>query len=1028
MPPKKTALDLYRLSRNKGLGFLLLAFLLITTGTDLFSQNYNIQTFTTEDGLSHNDVRAMAVDSSGFMWIATWDGLSRYDGYTFKNYFHKTNDSLSLPYFSVLNLKVDGADNLWLITDDSQVAWYDHYSDNFRRINHIRGDLPKSYRNISVDESGYLWLISKDSLIRYDFINHIFDSYDISRYIEEFGILNSNTTPTVSNPEQNSIWFVSDVVCQFEKNDGNGLELINKYKIDAGEYPVFLDFNFSFTHRIWFSPTGRKWIFSNYGSFLLDEDSGIFRKYRGKLPTDEFQGSGFIAWSEINNGLSLFDQKENILYTFPPEECQMIKGIFCQNKNVLWFSNNSFSGSPLGLNRIVLTPGWFKSYDIPVEINDISTVYAVTKDKYERTWVGARGKYPLIRISPEGIVEKIRINGIENIENFGAIRALIEAPDGLWIGFFKDLLLFYDFRTGTFTRHPAEGLNLRMMARDNDGNLLMELPGTEIGVYNPGTRKIEKSYNLDFNSPVYKLLISDNEIIWAGLFHSKIARIDAGTGNAEILTLTEENYNAEDIYEDKNGQIWIALLGGGVCRLNPDSGEKVFYTTSQGLTNNMTYSILGDKAGNIWVSTNTGISRINPQTGMIRSFGLNEGLTINEFNSGAAFRDDGMFFMGGMGGIVSFRPDSINREEIETADQKVILTEIRASGENKPFKRSVAGPDTVLLEKGEDNIHIFFSSSDFVNSDKTNYRYRLSRINTDWVETDSRTRNVNYSNLKPGRYLFELQATGGDGSWTGTKELRIRLKPFYYQTPAFRVSVSSLLILLIAGYIMMRIRQLNRIADQKQNELRLQSLQGQMNPHFIFNSLNSINYFISKNDALSANRYISDFSKLIRSILYNFSSDYIPFEKEAESIGEYLKIEHLRFGDKFDYSISMNPDIPHGQFKVSPGLVQPFIENAIWHGMRGLAERKGTVRIKWELINDRLLCTVEDDGIGRKNAEAMISKIDSKVSRGISIVSERLAIINKLRKSNYQIKITDLYPDMQEAGTKVVIDIPVKRD
>lgn len=1028
MPSKIKTLNLWRLSRNKGLVFLLLVSLLITAGKDLYSQNYNLQTFTTKDGLSHNDVRAMTVDSSGFMWIATWDGLSRYDGYSFKNYFHKSNDSLSLPYFSVLNIKVDGADNLWLITDDRQVALYDRYSDNFRRITDICGDIPGSYRNISVDESGYLWLINEDSLIRYDFIKHGFDSYDISRSNVEFSITNSNTIPTVSNPEQNSIWLVGDVVCQFEKKDGNRLELINKYKIDAGKYPVILDFNFSFNHRFWFSAKGRKWIFSNNGSFLLDEDSGVFRKYREKFPTDEFPGSGFIAWSAINDSLSLFDQKKNILYTFPPEECQMVKGIFCQNKNELWFSNNSFSGSPLGLNRIVFTPGWFKSYTIPVENNDIPTVYAVTKDIYERTWVGARGKYPLIRISPEGIVKKIQIDGIDSLENFGAIRALIEAPDGLWIGFFKDLLLFYDFRTSTFSRHPAEGLNLRMIARDNDGNLLMGLPESKIGAYNPGTGKIEKSYDLDYNSPVYKLLVSGNEVIWAGLFHSKIARIDARTGDTEIITLSKENYNAEDIYKDKNGEIWIALLGGGVCRFKPESGEKIFYTTSQGLTNNMTYSILGDKTGNIWVSTNTGISRINPETGMIRGFGLNEGLTINEFNSGASFSDKGMFFMGGMGGIVSFHPDSINREEIETADQKVLLTEIRASGEYKPFKRSIAGPDTVLLEKGENNIHIFFSSSDFVNSDKTHYRYRLSRINTDWVETDPGTRNVNYSNLKPGRYLFELQATGRDGSWTGTKELRISLKPFYYQTIAFKILIYTLLILLISGFIMIRIRQLNQIAEQKQNELRLQSLQGQMNPHFIFNSLNSINYFISKNDALSANRYISDFSILIRSILYNFGSDYISFEKEAESIGEYLKIEHLRFGDKFDYTISMNPDIPHCQFKVSPGLVQPFIENAIWHGVRGLTERKGTIKIKWELINEKLLCTVEDDGIGRKNAEAMKSKIDPKVSRGISIVGERLAIINKLRKSNYQIIITDLYPDMQEAGTKVVIDIPVLID
>ena len=1022
------ALTLHLFSCKKGLVFLLFVSLLIAAGTDLFSQNYNIQTFTTREGLSHNDVRAMVADSSGFMWIATWDGLSRYDGYSFKNYFHKTNDSLSLPYFSVLNLQVDGADNLWLLTDDQQVARYDRYNDNFRRVYHIQENLPASYRNISVDESGYLWLITEDSMIRYDFINDRFDFYDISMFHRELNLPASATTPTVSITEKDRIWLVRDVVCEFKKHDGNRLDLVNKYRIDAGNYPVFLDFNFNFYHRIWFSPSGRKWIFSNNGLFLLDENSGIFRKHSDTIPSDDFTGSGFFSWSEKNEGLFVFDGDENVLYKIPPAQSQLVKGVFSQNKNFMWFSNNSFSGSPLGLNRVVFTPGWFKAYDIPVDINDIAAVYAVTKDKYDRLWVGARGKYPLVRISPDGIVEKIRIDGIPSPENSGAVRALLATPDGLWIGFYRDLLLFYDFSTGRFLRYPADGINLRMLALDDKGQLVMGLPGTMIGVYNPATQKIEKSYDLNFSSPVYKILLSDKEILWAGLYKSKIARLDASTGDIKIFTLSKENFNAEDIYEDKNGEIWIALLGGGVCRLNPDSGEKVFYTTSQGLSNNITYSILGDLTGNIWVSTNTGISRINPQTGMIRSFGLNEGLAINEFNSGASFSDNGMFFMGGMGGIVSFHPDSINKEEAETADQKVILTEIRASGEYKPFKQSITGPDTVLLEKGEDNIHIFFSSSDFASSDKTHYRYRLSRINTDWVETDSRTRNVNYSNLRPGRYLFELEATGRDGSWTGTKELRIRLKPFYYQTPAFRVSISALLILLISGFIMMRIRQLNHIADQKQNELRLQSLQGQMNPHFIFNSLNSINYFISKNDALSANRYISDFSKLIRSILYNFSSDYISFEKEAESIGEYLKIEHLRFGDKFDYSISMDPDIPHGRFKVSPGLVQPFVENAIWHGVRGLGERKGRVTVKWELINEKLTCTVEDDGIGRNNAEAMKSKIDPKVSRGISIVSERLSIINKLRKSNYQIVITDLYPDMQEAGTKVVIDIPVKID
>jgi LytS/YehU family sensor histidine kinase len=201
-----------------------------------------------------------------------------------------------------------------------------------------------------------------------------------------------------------------------------------------------------------------------------------------------------------------------------------------------------------------------------------------------------------------------------------------------------------------------------------------------------------------------------------------------------------------------------------------------------------------------------------------------------------------------------------------------------------------------------------------------------------------------------------------------------------------------------------------------------------MNPHFIFNSLNSINYFISENDPVSANRYIADFSKLIRSILHNFNSDFISLEREIESLEEYLKIEHLRFGDKFNYRIILDPEIQHGSYKVSPGLIQPFIENAIWHGVRGLEKRKGHVSVSFRKEGEKLICIVEDDGIGRKQAENAKSKIEQKKSKGISLVTERLRIINSLHKRNYKIIISDLYPEKQDTGTMAVIEIPVQKN
>lgn len=1013
--------ELYRLS-------ICFICLIIIFSESSFAQQFNIQTFTTREGLSHNDVRAAAVDSSGFLWIATWDGLSRYDGYTFKNYYHKSDDSLSLPHFSIRNVLVDRADNLFILTDDRLVAIYDRDNDNFKRIDQLYDGLPMFYSNISVDESGYLWLINPEMLIRFDFKEDRIDKYSISEQSEKIRKAIPDGTPSISTSDSKRLWLVYEDIFEFDKTADNKLVLINEYTVDRKNNLKDFDFNYFYWYRIYQSESGKKWLFSNAGLFLLDERIGVFAPFNGEPPLTEFKGNGFLSWSSRNNGIFIYNIMDGELSRIPREYSQLVKGITCQNRDLIWFSNTSMTGSALGLNRVIFTPDYFMNYDIPVEKNDVPSVYSITKDKSDRIWVGMRGGNSVIRITSDGKANRLNFPGSSDHEDPGAVRSILATSDGIWIGCFKGLLLFYDFRSGEFTRHLSGLNNFRPVTINKEGRLLLWLSNGTIGMYNPAIRKVEKKYDYEPVSPVYKIQIGEDEMIWAGLNHSAIARFDPLTGKSETFYLTENNYNVEDICIGDNGDIWLALLGGGVCQFNPATGRKVFYTTSDGLANNMTYSILKDKTGNFWVSTNSGISRINKVTGIIMTFGLNEGLIINEFNSGASFKDDeGQFFMGGMGGLVSFYPELINNMEGKNVGQKIIVNEITVSGEPRNFQRSVNQPDTLLMNKGENNFQVFFSSSDFINSAKTIYRYKLLGINKDWIETDSRNRSINYANLKPGWYNLQLQATDRTGSWNGSKEILIRIQPFYYETLLFRILLPSLFLFLIAGLILFYINQIKQKADQKQNALRLQSLQGQMNPHFIFNSLNSINYFISKNDALAANRYIADFSKLIRSILYNFNSDYISLEKEIESLEEYLKIEHLRFGDKFNYKIDMNSDLPAGQIRVSPGLVQPIVENAIWHGVRGLDRRKGNVVVTYAWDNKNLTCIIEDDGIGRKNAEVLKSKIDQKVSKGISIVTERLNIINKLQKSNYQIVISDLYPEKEETGTRVIVDIPVKK-
>ena len=993
------------------------------------AQQYNIRTFTTSDGLAHNDVRAIASDSFGFLWIATWDGLSRYDGYTFKNYYHNNSDSLSIPYFSILNIMVDGGDNLWLLTDDNVVAKYDRDNDHFIRLDHLYNDLPENYIHISIDESGYLWLINSEALYKFDFRKNEFVKFEVfEKEGEPIKKYPDGIQYTVSTKENGKLWLVSHEIFEFKIISGNKLILENSYKIEAKSTFRNADFNYIYWYRIYFTESGKKWICSNSGLYLLDEKSGIFLEYRDPFAVNDFPGNTFFCWSWNDDGIYLYDQNRKNLTHIPKDDGKLVKSIFYQNKDLFWFSNLSYSGAAIGLNRIVFTPGYFKNYPLEVEKNDIPVVFAISKDKDNNLYVGLRGGIPVLQITPAMRINKIKIPDSFLLKDAGSVRSLTTDEDGVWIGFFRELLLFYNFTTRKIIRYTPESVFFRPIAIDKEGELYLVSGNNKIIRFSPELQKTSMKWPYSPVSPIYKILVDEEGIVWACMSQSKFLRLDPRNDKLDIFSILKDNYNIEDLCQGDNGDIWLALLGGGVCRFNPKTGSKTFYSTSNGLTNNMTYSLLKDKTGNIWVSTNTGISRINPETGQIRGFGINDGLSINEFNSGASFKDEkGEFFMGGMGGLVGFFPDSISNELGETTEQRIIINEIRVSGESKRYKRSVKAPDTVYLNKGQNNIQIYFSSSDFINSQKTLYRHKLSKINEDWIETDHANRSINYANLKPGWYSLLLQATDRGGSWNAEKEIKILIKPRYHETLLFRIMVPGLFILLIASWIHFYIRQLNQKAARKQDALRLQSLQGQMNPHFIFNSLNSINYFISKNDALSANRYIADFSKLIRSILYNFNSDFVSLEKEIESVEDYLKIEHLRFGDKFNYRVVMNQDIPLSQIKVSPGFIQPFVENAIWHGVRGLSGRKGNIVVTYSWDNEKLICTVEDDGIGRKKAEILKSKIDRKVSRGIHIVTERLNIINKLQNSNYQIIISDLNPEIQETGTRVLIGIPVKK-
>ena len=228
-----------------------------------------------------------------------------------------------------------------------------------------------------------------------------------------------------------------------------------------------------------------------------------------------------------------------------------------------------------------------------------------------------------------------------------------------------------------------------------------------------------------------------------------------------------------------------------------------------------------------------------------------------------------------------------------------------------------------------------------------------------------------------------------------------------------------IIIVMVTSYFIYKNAQASKRANQL---LALKSLRSQMNPHFIFNALNSVNQFISQNDERAANKFLSDFSRLMRLVMENSQEDFISLQKEEEIISLYVKLEHYRFRDKFDFEITGLDKLEKETIEIPPMLIQPYIENAVWHGLR-YKETKGKLDIHFEKKINEIQVIITDDGIGRKQSTNLKTENQKQHnSTGLSNIQNRLAILNTIYKTHYQVKIEDV---SKNAGTRVIISLPI---
>lgn len=455
------------------------------------------------------------------------------------------------------------------------------------------------------------------------------------------------------------------------------------------------------------------------------------------------------------------------------------------------------------------------------------------------------------------------------------------------------------------------------------------------------------------------------------------------------------------LFEDSQKNFWIGTRGNGLLKFDRETHTFDAYTMEDGLPNNVVYGILEDNQGNLWMSTNWGISRFDKQRTNFLNFDVTDGLQSNEFNAQSFLRSKaGELFFGGMKGFNSFFPSEILTNPTMP---NIVITAFKKFNIRQPLE--IFDGDTIRLKHNDNFFSFEFSALDFTNPGKNKYAYLLENYNKDWTYVDAGRHFAEYTNMNPGTYIFRVIGSNNDGIWNneGTK-LTIIIRPPWYKTWYFRVGLLAGIIFLIWLIIVLRVGQIRKKhvfekrmlhVEKQLFEIQQKALRLQMNPHFIFNSLNSIQSFILSKDIDLAVNYLSRFSQLMRLILANSRESIIPLADELQAIKYYIEIEQLRFDNKFDYSIQIDQEIDEEFTGIPPMILQPYIENAIIHGLVH-KNSPGTITLEITKIENGIRCVITDNGIGRAKATEIKKNSGLKTkSRGMMITRERLELLNK---------------------------------
>ncbi len=437
-----------------------------------------------------------------------------------------------------------------------------------------------------------------------------------------------------------------------------------------------------------------------------------------------------------------------------------------------------------------------------------------------------------------------------------------------------------------------------------------------------------------------------------------------------------------------------------------------------------------------WMTTQAGIIRYNFTDSSYQVYDKRHGLLTNDWSENGILTEleDGFIFASSASSFAYFHPDQL-RVRVDSG-----LTPFVYSIDVYDQERlSCSDTDETIgftLEAEENYFSIYYSAMDHVKSRAVEFQYRLSPYDKSW-QSGSPLMSAVYSDVPPDDYRFHLRCRYEGGDWVvSQQDVTILAKPTFTESMYFRLIIAAGITSLFVFLFRYRVRmirdeeRLHSAFREELAEVKLEALRSQMNPHFLFNSLNSIDHYILNNRPRQASEYLSKFSKLVRKILEFSKRKRITLDDELETLKHYIQMEQMRFQERFEYKVVVEKDVLTTALYVPPLLLQPYAENAVWHGMMHLEDRVGLLTIRISLKDRDVIIEIEDNGIGRVKSKAIKPKSATKrKSYGIKINEDRIRLNNELRQIGGSVDIRDNYNEYgHPIGTSVTVSLPIDED